>query len=400
MPKLLQIDSCLGILSTGRITEGIAAIAHKQGWECHIAHGARYVGKSNMISHQIGSKLTEYLHYAESLLLDKHGLASKRATRKLIQIIENEIKPDIIHLHCVHGYYLNYKILFDYLNTTKIPVVWTFHDCWAFTGHCAHFAPINCSKWQQGCYDCDLKKDYPSSLLDNSTKNYQLKKELFLQNQNLQIVVVSNWLESIVKQSFFKGNKISVINNGIDLTRFKPYPKETKEKIILGVASAWSKDKGLYDFYKLRELLPIDTYIIKLVGLTEDQIRDLPEGIVGISRTSSIEELARIYSNAFVFVNTSYADSFPTVNIESIACGTPVITYKTGGSPEIIDEKTGYVVACGDIIGVVKAIEKLNIDNLSVEDCRNRALSFFDKDDKFSEYVHLYDEIMYERNNG
>ena len=398
MKTLLQIDSCLGILSTGKITESIAKLAMESGWECHIMHGARCVGNTIQKHYQVSSLLGEYLHFAESLLFDRHGLASRMATKKVIQKIK-EINPDIIQLHCVHGYYINYKYLFEYLNTTEIPVVWTFHDCWAFTGHCAHFVTADCNKWkEEGCHDCPLLKDYPKALTDRSKKNFSLKKELFSSNKNLHIVAVSQWLASYAKDSFLGNKDIRVINNGIDTNIFNPCSKKTSEKfIILGVASAWNKDKGLIDFYKLRELLPIEDFDITLVGLSKEQVAQLPIGITGITRTNSVQELAKLYSEADVFVNPTYADSFPTVNMEALACGTPVITYKTGGSPEAIDENTGAVVNQGDykaLLDVIRDFAAAGFKEKHASDCRQRAEHMFDKDECFKEYINLYKKLL------
>lgn len=395
MPKLLQIDSCLGILSTGKITESIGQLAQARGWDCYIAHGARYVGKSLMHSYQIGSKWSEYCHYFTSLMFDNHGLGSCNETKRLIQEIER-IRPDIIHLHCIHGYYINYKYLFQYLNLSNIPVVWTFHDCWAFTGHCAHFVTANCYKWKEfGCFDCPLHNIYPKSLIDRSKKNYNLKKNIFSANENLHIVSVSNWIASFVSESFLADKDIRVINNGIDVHSFYPCSLKSTGKVkIVGVASVWTKNKGLYDFFKLRELLPSSDFDITLVGLSKEQICQLPAGINGLSRTYSIHELAELYSNSNVFVNPTYADSFPTVNLEALACGTPVITYKTGGSPESIDEKTGIVVEQGDIDGLIKAIYQIDKSDETSKACRKRAEQMYDKDKRFLDYINLYEELL------
>lgn len=398
MPTLLQIDSCLNMLSTGRIAESIGKLAIECGWEAYIVHGARYQRPGScMHTIQAESKWGEYLHYAQGLLLDNHGLASRNATKRIIYKIK-AIKPDIVQLHCIHGYYLNYRILFEYLNTTNIPVIWTFHDCWAFTGHCAHFIETGCEKWKSGCYCCPSKRRYPKSFVDHSRRNYELKKNLFGSNNNLHIVAVSNWLASLANDSFLGDKDIRVINNGVDTKIFHPSgPKvdiASNQFCIIGVASAWSKSKGLYDFYKLRELLPMKQFAIKLVGLTQKQISEMPEGIKGIRRTDSVEELARLYSDANVFVNPTYADSFPTVNMEALACGTPVITYRTGGSPEIVDNKTGVVVEPGDVVGLVNAIIHMKETPLSSDDCRNRAVKEFDKDKRFAEYINLYESLI------
>lgn len=398
MKKLLQIDSCLVTGSTGRITESVARIAQEQGWECYIVHGGRYVKRPSCMSDiQTVSKYGEYLHYAESLLLDNHGLASRRATRKVVEEIK-KIKPDVIQLHCVHGYYLNYKILFEYLNSTNIPVVWTFHDCWAFTGHCAHFVTAGCEKWKTGCNDCLLKGDYPKSFFDFSKRNYELKKGLFSSNKNLHIVPVSDWMADFVKQSFLKDKDIRVIKNGVDLNVFKARVSEARKKRILGVSGVWNKDKGLYDFHRLRELLDPNEYEIVLVGLSKKQVKELPSGIIGIEHTESVHELADLYASATVFVNPTYADTFPTVNLEALACGTPVITYETGGSPEAVTPETGWVVEQGDI-ETVASIVKFFSQNREGEilvrrkACRERAEKEFDRVKCFDKYVGLYNEL-------
>ncbi len=395
MPKLFQIDSCLNMLSTGRITESIGHLAKEKGWNCYIAHGARYARPGScMQSIQAVSKCGEYAHFAESILFDNHGLASRNSTKAVIEQIK-QINPDIIQLHCVHGYYMNYKLLFEYLNTTNIPVVWTFHDCWAFTGHCAHFVTAGCEKWKnEGCHDCPLKGDYPKSFIDRSSRNFRLKKELFSANQNLHVVAVSEWLASFTLESFLGNKDIRVINNGVDINVFKPYGEKSSGRFkIIGVASVWNKGKGLYDFYKLRESLPTE-FDITLIGLTVEQIKNLPQGIMGISRTDSVDQLAQLYSKANVLVNPTYADSFPTVNMEALACGTPVITYRTGGSPEIIDEKTGIVIEQGDIEGLITAIKRMKNQPLSQDECRNRAVTLYDKDKRFADYVNLYESLI------
>lgn len=399
MKKLLQIDSCLVTGSTGRITESVGRIALQQGWECYIVHGGRYVKRpSCMKDIQSVSPIGEYLHYAESLLRDNHGLASRRATRKVVEEIKR-IQPDIVQLHCVHGYYLNYKIIFEYLNSTDIPVVWTFHDCWAFTGHCAHFVTAGCEKWKTGCYDCPLKGDYPKSLIDCSRRNYELKKKLFGDNKKLHIVPVSDWMAGFVKESFLKDKSMTVIKNGVDLNVFKPADVETNGKIrILGVSGVWNKGKGLYDFYRLRELLD-EKYEIILVGLNKEQLKELPTGIIGIEHTESVQELAQLYSSASVFVNPTYADTFPTVNLEALACGTPVITYRTGGSPEAVSPETGWVVEQGDVEGIasiVKSLESKDKSEMAAQRmaCRKRAEQEFDKDRCFEKYVELYENLI------
>lgn len=395
--KLLQINVTANIGSTGRIAEQIGATAMKYGWESYIAYGrGASKGKSRLI--QIGSIWSILWHGVITRVFDKHGLGSTMATRQLIRKII-KLQPDIIHLHNIHGYYLNYKILFNYLKTTNIPVVWTLHDCWAFTGHCAHFVEADCSKWMSQCYDCPLKFSYPKSFVDRSKKNYLLKRTLFsaLRDQ-LTIVTVSSWLKDYVDRSFLNSSRVLNIYNGIDLNVFSPKIAssriKTSKKVVLGVSSIWNDSKGLGDFIKLRELLSPDI-VIYLVGLSRDKI-SLPEGIECIERTEDVEELAGIYSRADVFVNPTYADTFPTVNLESLACGTPVVSYITGGAPESISPSSGIVVEQGSVDGLAVAVNTilLNGKEYYSSSCRERAEALFDKELCFKSYIDLYKELL------
>ena len=398
MPTVLQIN--IGTRkSTGTIAESINQIAAKDGWIVYFAYG-RSVGPSESVLIHIGNKLSQAIALMEARLFDRDGLSSRLATRRLVKRIES-IKPDIIHIHNLHGYYINYKILFNYLNKTEIPVVWTLHDCWAFTGHCSHFSFAKCERWKNGCYQCPRKNVYPKSVWrDRSKENYELKKKLFSAKDNMHIVAVSQWLAGLAKQSFLKVHNIHVISNGVNLDVFKPMPHEEHDKfIIIGVASVWSEGKGLFDFYRLRKLLDPDIYSIVLIGLSEAQLKELPSGIKGVLRTNSVQDLAALYSRADVFVNPTYADSFPTTNIEALACGTPVVMYRTDGSPEAIDEGSGVIVEQGDINGLASAVIDICKRGKChyVEKCRKRAEQLFNRDNCFMNYLKLYNEIRGDR---
>ncbi len=390
--KIFQINSTCGFGSTGRIAVDILKELEKNGGEGIIAYG-RNSAPENVNSYRIGSDLDVKIHGVLSRITDRQGFYSSSATKKLIEKIK-DYNPDIIHLHNIHGYYLNVAILFDFLKEYNKPIVWTLHDCWAFTGHCAYFSFNGCEKWKTECNTCPLKKDYPTSLvMDNSKKNYQQKKELFTKPQNITFVTPSNWLKDLTEKSFLGKYPVKVINNGIDLTKFKPTESDFREKnnlqdkfMILGVASVWEERKGLKDFIKLNEMLSENEKIV-LVGLDDNQLATLPEDIIGIKRTSSIEELAEIYSAADVFVNPTYEDNYPTTNLEAISCGTPVVTYITGGSPESVFEGNGFSVPQGDVKGIYDAIKK-------VDGCKTPTKDFFDASKRYKEYVDLYKEIL------
>ncbi len=358
--KVLMINSVCGIRSTGRICTDLAELLEKNGHICRIAYGRETVPeKYERFAVRIGGDLDVKAHGVKARLFDAAGFGSRGATRKFIEWIKT-FEPDLIHLHNIHGYYINIELLFDFLKEYGKPVIWTLHDLWAFTGHCAYTA--GCDRWKNGCGSCVKKGSYPSSYIDNSRSNYKRKKELFCGLDRMILVTPSEWLAGIVSKSFLSGVETKVIRNGIDLDVFKPTCSDFRErygltdkKIVLGVASAWSTSKGFDDFIKLSEMLD-DRFKVVMVGVTEKQAEMLPEGILRITRTNDVKELAAIYTAADVFVNLTYDDNYPTVNLEAQACGTPVITYRTGGSVESVDDSC--IVDQGDLCGVVSLLDK------------------------------------------
>ena len=391
--KLVQINSSANTGSTGRIAEQIGAAATERGYSSAIAYGRRaQPGTSD--HYRIGGLANTVLHGAESLLFDRHGLGSKTATRRLINWIEVQ-KPDAVGLHNIHGYFVNYPILFDFLRRSGLPTVWTLHDCWPFTGHCSYFDRFDCLKWQNECHDCPMTHYYPKSLLDFSRRNFKLKKSAFRSISRLVIVTPSKWLKENVEQSFLSDYPIKVINNGVDLSVFTPAEKCVSDGLVLGVANVWDDRKGLRDFVKLRDLLP-HSFRIVLIGVTKSQKSQLPNGVSGIERTESVQELVSLYQKASVFVNPTYSDNFPTTNLEALACAVPVVTYDVGGSPEPLDHRTGRIVRPGDIQGLARAIEELTQgDRVAISNaCRSRAEALFNKDDRFADYVDLYETLV------
>lgn len=395
MFKILQISIEVNSGSVGRIAELIGQKIIDNKWDSYITYARNHLpSKSQTI--KIGSKIDIYWHGIQTRLFDNHCLSSFYSTKKLINQIES-INPDIVIIHHIHGYYLNMKVLFNYLLKTNIPKIWIFHDCWSFTGHCAHFEYVNCYKWESLCYNCPQKKEYPKSVfLDRSKRNYLFKKKLFSNIPNLHIVSVSEWMRKQILRSFLKDYPVSVINNGVDIDLFKPkkccplykkYPVLKEKKIILGVASTWNKKKGYYDFVKISDKLD-SSYIVVLVGLNKKQLRCSSKNILGIERTESIDELAYFYSAAEVFVNPTYEDTFPTTNLEAIACGTPVITYETGGSVESITENVGKITEKGDIDALIKEIYSID-KKLYTNNCRKKAIEHYDKNKQFQKYVDL-----------
>lgn len=398
--KIMQINVTANWGSTGRIAEDISRLCMQEGWESYIAYG-RYVNPCESRLIRIGNSADFYIHVFHSLL-GRHGLGSRRATQTLIQEIE-QIHPDIIHLHNIHGYYLNYPLLFRYLQQTDIPVVWTLHDCWPITGQCSHFEFVRCSKWKTECNNCPGKKIYPRTFVDRSTKNYQLKKSLFTSLKNLTLIPVSHWLERLIQESFLRAITTRTIRNGVNLQIFRPVtPNALRQElkldnkfILLGLASIWEIRKGLADLLKLNELIDHSRFQLILVGLTDKQIRQLPPNVIGIKRTDNLEKLATLYSAAGIYLNPTYEDNFPTTNLEALACGTPVCTYRTGGSPEAVDDATGFIIEQGDIEGMKQAALTVWEQGKDAyrEACRRRAVTCFNAKDRFAEYIRLYKKV-------
>ena len=389
--KVLFINSIVGTGSTGRIITGLCDVLNSYGVRTLVCYG-RGNAPSGYDTYRIGSDWDVYLHGALCRITDRQGLYSDGATDRLIKKIK-EYDPDLIHLHNIHGYYLNYEKLFTYLRSCGKRIVWTLHDCWAFTGHCTHFDYTGCEKWKVMCHDCEQLKEYPRSLFsDESEKNFMLKKRLFTHIQGMELVTPSFWLKGEAGKSFLGDYDINVIPTGIDLERFSPVKSDIRSRygigdrvLILGVANPWRERKGLYEFIRLAEMLD-DRFRIVMIGLKPGQMKLLPSNVTGIMKTDSLDEMTAWYTAADMYVNLTLEDTFPTTNIEALACGTPVITYRAGGSPESLDETCGRVLEKNDVSGVKAAIEAFGRKDCDISDrCLLRARNY-DSRKRFEEY--------------
>ncbi len=391
--KILMINVVCGIKSTGRICTDIAQTLEEQGHEVKIAYGREEV--PSHLQHfavQIGIDLDSKLHGVLSRTLDGVGLGSKAATKRFIQWIR-EFDPDIIHLHNLHGYYIHVPTLFDYLKSANKKVIWTLHDMWPFTGHSPACDQAACEKWRSGCGNCPMRGDYPKSFTDFSARNFRWKKEAFLGLNDLTLVSPSNWLASLAEQSFLGCYDVKVIPNGIDTSVFRPVAADFKEKhgltgkkIILGIAGNWHDTrKGFPDFMALAARLPEDTHIV-MVGIPEDLKDQLPSNVLGIPKTHSVQELAAVYSAADVLLNPTYSDNFPTVNLEALCCGTPVLTYRTGGSPEPIREGWGGAADQGSLDQILALLPEV----MEMQPDTALARQLFSKERAIEEYSKLY----------
>ncbi|MGM9832538.1 MAG: glycosyltransferase [Candidatus Limisoma sp.] len=404
MKTLLQINVVANSGSTGRIAEEIGRLALARGWRSVVAYG-RWANESESELIRIGSRAEVMCHGVESLLLDRHGLGSARATRRLIKQIE-QIRPDIIHLHNLHGYYINYELLFDYLSHADVPVVWTLHDCWTVTGHCAQFLYLGCDKWTSQCEHCPsiASHDYPASLfVDASARNFRRKRAAFTSVPRLTLVPVCDWLGDILSRSFLSGVARRTIYNGIDLDVFRPHESRAEfdaahgtagRFLALAVSTVWSHLKGLDDLRTLARQMPDVAFAV--VGLTAKQMRTMPANVVSLARTESAGRLAAAYSAADVFVSPTYYDTLPTVEIEAIACGTPVVSYNMAGCRDIVVDGCGELVATGNVSAFREAIERvLAVGKSAFSDaCRRHAEQNFNKAERFRDYMDLYDSIL------
>lgn len=408
--RIVQINPVLRTsTSTGRIMQEIGALAEHEGWHNWCAYGKGRDGIRPCTTDVIpvGDKWSTALHGLLTRAFDRHGLGSAAATRAFVARLR-EIDPDIIHIHNIHGYFLNYPVFFEYLRNSRVKVIWTVHDCWLYTGHCYYYSAIGCDRWKSGCGRCPQRGAFPRSvLIDRSRQNFIDKRACFtsIPRDRMVIVPVSQWMRDEMSHSFFSEYPFQVIHNGIDTTVFRPCGDDTEvrrrlgipagQKIILGLASIWSAEKGLDDFIRLAGMLRSDETIV-MVGVDPQTARSLPASVKWLRRTENIDMLAQLYSAASAFVNPTYQDNYPTVNLEAIACGTPVVTYCTGGSVESVTPATGRIVAQGDVSGLLDAVRE--IEDLGkgafAEPCRSHALSNFRKEDRYHDYLRLYDSLL------
>ncbi len=395
--KVVQINA-YDFGSTGKIMLGIAEVARNNGFESYTFSSSRAAKKQGAVKHEYFDRYIDYrIHMGMGMIFGFETDFSYLATRRLLKRLK-EIKPDIIHIHNTHGWYLNHPLLFKYIKKNNIKTIWTLHDCWTFTGRCPHFQITGCDKWKTECQSCPYdKKMYPASyIFDRSSTQHKKKKKMFLGIKDLTLVTPSKWLATLVGESYLKDYPVKVINNGIDLNIFKPTESNFREKyklqdkkIVLGVAASWGKRKGLDVLIELANRLSED-YQIVLVGTNDNIDKQLPKNIISIHRTNNQKELAEIYSAADVFANPTREEVFGLVNSEALACGTPVVTFKTGGSTEVADETCGSVVECNDIDALEKEIIRICDEKpYSKEACLKRA-KLYDMQEKFKEYVNLY----------
>lgn len=389
--------------STGRIAYELLSRQLNAGMDGFVIYG--YSDGEAADTHALclqRNTLRRKLNIMRTRLFDHHGFYNEAETNRILRFLDN-YRPDIIHLHNIHNHYVHVGRLFQYIKEHDIPVVWTLHDCWPFTGHCAYFDFANCDKWKSVCHDCPSLKEYPITWsFDRTTRNFNDKKVAFSGVKELVLVTPSQWLADLVSESFMREYSIKVINNGVDVSVFSPNHVQVKQelgiegkKMILAMATVFDRRKGVDYLRRLPSMLN-ENEVLVLVGLSEQQRKVFTQDhCIGLGRTNSVDELAGYYSAADVFINPTLEDNFPTTNLEALACGTPVVTFKTGGSPESVDERVGRVVEKGDMQGLLYSIRDVSAQgkNAFSAHCIERAHRYYNKDIQYQKYIELYKEI-------
>lgn len=391
--RVLFINSVIDYGSTGKIVRDLANGLKEQGHEVRMAFGRMDTQGSSEDFIDIRDTYGTYWHLAMTRIFGRHGLHSKRATKKLLREID-AFSPDIVHLHNLHGYYLNVPQLLEHLKTRKCRVIITLHDCWLFSGSSAYFEYNGCKEWNDGCVVCNSTRDYPEAIFSwGQKRNFKWKQEALKGFDNLTIITPSKWLTDLASTTFLNQYEIKTIHNGIDLNVFKKTIENaeidgvsSEDFVILGVSSIWERRKGLDVFIDLSSTLKPHEKLI-LIGLNDTQLKSIPDNVIGLKRTSNVQELVAYYNRADVFVNPTYEDNFPTTNLESLACGTPVITFNTGGSPEAVDARTGWITAEKSSQSIRNILDKIPRDFDDTDACLMRARDYFDKEKMIQSYL-------------
>lgn len=398
MIRVLEINAVYKKGSTGVLMDQIGEVLQEDGMEVYYATPDAPVSK---YTYQIGNRLDHKGHAVLCRLVGVQGYFSNIATAKLIRWIDR-IKPDIIHLHNLHSNYINYTVLLSYIQKRRIKTIITLHDCWFFTGKCFHFLYDDCLKWQENCGRCPRKRKEQASLVfDFSKKVLADKKRLIGDNANVQIVAVSEWLAAEARKSILRNRPISVIRNGIDLGVFQPQEINRAEKniqndefVLLVMANKWFAPENANSVKELLDSLETGMRVI-VIGCNENQA-SCDVKVTCLGRLNA-QQLAQYYSLADVFVNLTKVDSFPTVNMEAISCGTPVVTFDSGGSREsVLEGKTGYVVPYGNVpllMDRIKLIRKVG-KSAYIAECLKAAQMTFDKKKCFIQYLYLIKDML------
>ena len=395
--KVLQINAVYGFKSTGVIVKDIGDTLVKNGDEAYFAYQTTNEDVEN--GYLVGGKFSWKFHALYARMFGKQAYASKRATKKFLKWID-EIQPDVVHFHNLHSNYIHLNMLCDYLAKKNIPVVITMHDCWYFTGKCTHYIAVKCDKWQTSCGKCPLNKsEQPSLFFDCTSKVLQDKTEHLLKLNNLTLVGCSEWIAAEARKSKLSSTNIQVIYNGVDTSIFTPHDSEIRKElgiesnfVVLGMADKWYAEQNREIVEKIIAHQDENTKIV-IVGCKEEQTKysERFNNVIPLGYITDRNRLSDIYASADVFVNLTRADTLPTVNMESICCGTPVITFDCCGSPELVDKACGFVVEEGNINQLLACIEKIKSEPLCFDVQKQQKR--FDKNECYKKYLDIYKSV-------
>lgn len=396
--KIVEINATYNIGSTGLVVHDIGKVLNDLGHEVFYAYQSASIKPLKAIV--VGNLLDWKLHAILCRIFGGQGFYSQFATYLLVLKLK-KIQPDIVHLHNLHSNFINLPILFHYLSKYNIPTVITLHDCWFFTGKCFHYVDVNCNNFMQNCENCPKRFFPPRSILtDRSSKDLKLKRKLFSKIPNLAIVGCSEWIAGEAKKSFMKNMNVYSIHNGVDINIFKPRYTNLRNQlglsesdfIVLGMANKWMQSRNFAMFqYLLTSIPDVKIVILGCTDIDKQKLKEISQNIYAIEFIFERILLAEYYSMADVFINLTHADTLPTVNMESICCGTPVITYNVGGSAELVDSTTGIIVEEDDLDGIKKAV--LSMRKSPLKRCSEVGFAKFSNEVCYEKYVRIFEEL-------
>lgn len=398
--KILQINATYRIGSTGKIISDLNDILTQNGHEGYMLCAYALETKDNLyIMDNMRYPFNAKLNILKMRITGLNGYSKKKETIKALEWIDS-IEPDVIHLHNIHGDWINLEYLFEYIKRKNARVIWTLHDCWAFTGRCSHFENYGCIKWKHECDACRNSNVYPITyFFDKSKKMFRDKKRWFSKIQNMELITPSEWLAELVSNSMLKEYPVTIIPNGVDTAVFFPREEGSKyleglerKRLILGVANCWTEGKGLRKFIELDKIIDHEEFQIILVGLSKKQVKDIPKTIIPILRTNNQVELAKIYSQVDCYLNCSILETMGMTTVEAMACGMPVIVFDKTAIPETVGNGCGIILdsdcTIEEIYSAVKDICSTRWERK--DKCISHVMCNFDKEKQYKKYLKLY----------
>ena len=397
--RVLLIDVNCKNSSTGKIVYDLYTYLNDHGNIATVCYGrGPKLHEKNI--YKFGIDIETYLHAFLARITGYNGCFSYYSTKRLINYIE-KFKPDMIHIHELHAYFVNIGTLINYIKKKQIPVVWTFHCEYMYTGKCGH--AYDCENWKVECDNCPMLSKYPKSIFFDRTKEmFNFKKKLLL-DFDFTIITPSEWLAKRVRESFLSNKTIKVIHNGIDTDKVF-YIREKKEttylydkygidkikKIVISVApNIMDERKGGTIILEIAKEMKEFQFI--LVGT--DETKKYSNNVLLIKKINNQNELARLYSIADLFLICSKKENFPTTCIEAMSCGLPVVGIDEGGTKETVPNPYGLFVK-NDINDIKNAIDLQMDKRFNKKDIRDMAVKLYSKDKFGGTVINTFLELL------